>query len=218
MVWAFLCKILESVHTTFMTNDFIKFIAIIICLGIAVAGMRALSRRDYGLLVAAMAATAIADFFLVVVYDYVIGVVAFCGVQVFYNLRFGGNRRLVVLPFTLAAPAVYLAIFGDLLVAVAILYAQLFLLAYVAMIGALRRRELPATNAVLVFIGMTAFVLCDINVAIWNLGRWGIIDNSQLVQLAHGAIWLFYTPAQVCLALSARAFGKDGYYSTNQYI
>ena len=189
-----------------MTNDSIKFIAIILCFGIAAAGRDALNRRDYTLLTAALATTAAADFFLVIVYDYVIGVAFFCTVQVLYNLRFGGTARLKILPLTLIAPAIFFTVTGNTLVAVALVYAQLFLLSYAAMIQTLRKNAFPAPNNILIFIGMTAFVLCDINVAIWNLGRWGIIANTDITNLANAAIWLFYTPSQICLALSGRKF------------
>jgi hypothetical protein len=189
-----------------MTNDLIKFTAIIICFGIAATGRNTLGRRDYVLLTAALAATVIADFFLVITLDYVIGVAFFCAVQVFYNMRFGGTARLKILPLTLIAPAVFFAIAGDILVTIALVYAQLFLLSYAAMIGALRKKAFPAPNSILIIIGMTAFVLCDICVAIWNLGRWDIITNADLTSLANTAIWLFYTPAQICLALSSRKF------------
>jgi len=202
----FMCKIMGNEHTITMTNDTIKFIAILICLGIAATGRNGLGGRDYALLTAAMVATLVADFFLVIIYNYIIGVAFFCAVQAFYNLRFGGNARLKILPFTLVAPAIFFAVTGDVLVSVALVYAQLFLLSYAAMISTLRKKTFPAPNNILIFIGMTAFVLCDINVAIWNLGRWGIVTNTDLTSLAHGAIWLFYTPAQICLALSGRKY------------
>ncbi|MCL2573839.1 MAG: lysoplasmalogenase [Defluviitaleaceae bacterium] len=190
-----------------MTNDTIKFIAMLICFGIAIAGRNnAVSKRDYALLVTAMAATVVADYFLVIVYDYPVGVAFFCAVQVLYNVRFGGMRRLRILPIALIAPIIFLFVDGDVLITIAILYAQLFLLSYIAMIQALRKGAFPAPNNVLVFIGMTAFVLCDICVAIWNLGRFGIITNTDFVGFAHRAIWLFYTPAQICLALSGRKY------------
>jgi len=193
-------------YTNIMTNDIIKFIAIIICFGIAATGRNWLNRRDYLLLTAALVLTVAADFFLVVIYSYPIGVAFFCAVQVMYNMRFGGTARLKILPFTLVIPAIFFAITGDALVTIAILYAQLFLLSYAAMIQFLRKKTFPTTNNVLILIGMTTFVLCDICVAIWNLWRMGIITNIDLAIHAHAAIWLFYTPAQICLALSGRKF------------
>jgi len=140
------------------------------------------------------------------VYEYPIGVVSFCIVQVLYNVRFGGARRLKILPLTLAVPLVFFVITNDALVAIALLYAQLFLLSYAAMLKAIRKKTYPAPNSLLIFIGMTAFVLCDICVAIWNLSRMGIIANTEVASFASTAIWLFYTPSQICLALSSRNF------------
>jgi len=55
---------------------------------------------------------------------------------------------------------------------------------------------------------MTAFVLCDVNVAILNLGNMGFITNAEVVSFAGAAIWLFYTPSQICLALSGHNFAR----------
>ncbi|MDR2183560.1 MAG: lysoplasmalogenase family protein [Clostridiales bacterium] len=193
-----------------MTNELVKFTAIVICFVIAATGRDTVSRRDYVLVTAALAATVTADFFLVIINDDIIGVAFFCIVQVLYNMRFGGTARLKVLPFALAAPAVFFAVTGNILVAVALVYAQLFVLSYAAMLAALRKRAFSATGSILIFIGMTAFMLCDICVAIWNLSLWGVIENAYGANLAYAAIWLFYTPGQVCLALSSRRFSPVG--------
>ena len=198
-----------------MTNDFIKFTAILICFVIAATGRDWLSKRDYVLLTAAMAATVIADFFLVVIYDYVIGVAFFCAVQVLYIMRFGGISRLRILPLTLVFPFAFITFHGDALVAIALLYAQLFLFSYVSMLQTIRKKTLPTTSNILIFIGMTAFVLCDICVAIWNLGRWDVITNTDVISFAHASIWLFYTPAQICLALSGRKFASPTLRTNN---
>ena len=189
-----------------MTNDFIKFSAIIICFVIAIANRDAISKRDYRLLSAALLFTVLADFFLVIIHEYPIGVAFFCVVQVLYNVRFGGAARLKILPLTLIIPIVLFAVTGDILVAIALLYAQLFLLSYTAMLKAIRKKAFPAPNSLLIFIGMTTFMLCDICVAIWNLGTMGVLTNTTAISLANAAIWLFYTPSQICLAISGRQF------------
>jgi hypothetical protein len=54
-------------------------------------------------------------------------------------------------------------------------------------------------------IGMVLFLLCDINVGIFNLADFLVID-SNLFKSIYGfssiGMWLFYLPAQVLLAIS----------------
>jgi len=190
-----------------MTNDLIKFTAVIICFCIAATGGRnVLNKRDSRFLLTAMLLTVFADFFLLVVYIYPVGILFFCAVQTCYNVRFGGTRVIKVLLLTLILPVAFFAVHGDILVTFSLLYAQLFVLSYWRMLVALRKKTYPAPNNLLIFLGMTAFVLCDISVAIWNLGGMGIITNPSVVGFAGDAIWLFYAPSQVCLALSGRRF------------
>jgi len=192
-----------------MTIDFIKFLAIVICFAIAITGRNALNGRDYRLLSAALLFTLFADFFLVILHNYPIGVAFFCVVQVLYNVRFGGKKRLKILPFVLVIPAVIFAVYGNILVAVSLVYAQLFFLSYAAMVRSVRKGAWPAPNSLLVFIGMTAFFLCDICVAIWNLGEINVEVSAAVANFANYAIWLFYAPSQICLALSARRFAAS---------
>ncbi|MCL2397940.1 MAG: lysoplasmalogenase [Defluviitaleaceae bacterium] len=194
-----------------MDVNFAKFFAVVICFMLAVCNREyALNKRDNMLLVAGLACTLVADFFLVVLFIYPPGLVFFCTAQILYIVRFGGGRNAQKLPLVAVMPLVYFVIFGDILVALALVYAQLFLISYIWMIRAVRRKIYPAPNSWLIFAGMTLFMLCDINVAVWNLGRMGVVTHEGVISVANGAIWLFYAPSQVCLALSARKFGaKD---------
>lgn len=201
-----------------MLNDMniLKFTAIIICFIIAVSNSRhALDKRDGRLLILGLLFTVFADFFLVIVFEYHIGVVFFCIVQIFYIQRFSSIKILRIVPLVLIIPAVFYAIQRDLLITLALIYAQLFLLSYALMILKLRKGGYPAPNNLLIFLGMTLFVMCDISVAVWNLGRMGVILNEDVHNFASAAIWLFYTPAQVCLAISALDFAKGGKYGRN---
>ena len=190
-----------------MDNNFIKFAIIIICVAIAAAAARnAHDKRDGAFQLAALCLTLAADFFLVLMFAYVPGVLFFCAVQLVYIRRFGGVRALALAGAALILPAAFLILYGDLLITVALIYAQLFLYNFVLMLRALPR--FPRPNAVLILLGLSLFVLCDISVAIWNLGRMGVIGNNELVFFANSAIWLFYAPSQVCLALSAMDYAR----------
>lgn len=192
-----------------MDNNIVKFTAIIICLAIAVSSKQhVLGRRDHILLCLAMFGTVAADFFLVVLFVYPPGLLFFCAVQTLYAARFGGGKALRAAPAVVILPIMYFAWTGDLLITLALAYAQMFLLSYGCMVRAFVRKKYPGPNNWLILSGMTLFVMCDVSVAIWNLWRMGVIESETAGRLAESAIWLFYAPSQVCLALSARRFTK----------
>ncbi|MCL2350676.1 MAG: lysoplasmalogenase [Defluviitaleaceae bacterium] len=193
-----------------MENDILKFILIIICLAIATTNRKhAIGGRDFVLLFLALTATLAADFFLVILRWYPVGVAVFCLAHICYTLRFGGNRTWKLLPLALPAPIILYIIFGDILVAAAAGYLGLFIISYSTMIYAIRKKKYPAINNILIFAGMTLFVLCDICVAIYNFYMMGIISNHALANLAIDAVWLFYAPSQIALALSGTKFIKQ---------
>ena len=192
-----------------MDINIAKFAAVAICFIMAVCNKKnVINRRDNKFLVAGLGCTLVADFFLIIIFNYPIGLIFFCIVQVLYVMRFGGIKTLFWMPFTAVLPIAYFVATDDILLALAMAYAQLFLGAYICMLHSIRKKAYPTTNACLVFAGMTLFMLCDISVAIWNLGRMGAITNTNITSLAYAAIWLFYAPSQVCLAFSARKFAK----------
>jgi len=194
-----------------MSNEIAKFVIVAICLLIAARNKEyALNRRDSAILTAGLVCTLIADFFLIILFVYPPGLVFFAAVQILYVLRFGGKRAALLTPFAVILPTIFFVISGDMLVALAIGYAQLFVFSYICMLVALKRKVYPSPNRILIFTGMTLFVLCDISVAVWNLGRMGVIANETVSELAVSAIWLFYAPSQICLALSGHKFAKRG--------
>jgi len=191
-----------------MHYTIVKFTLIVICLIIAVLTRKeALNRRDWAFLVMALIFTLGADFFLLVVPNYVVGVTIFWGAHIFLALRFGGGR---IWPFFfLALPLSIASLFfvGDALVATALVYASLFVISYTTMILALKKKKFPQPNSILIAAGMSLFVICDIFVALFNLGGMGLVSHA-ISEFAVDAIWLFYAPAQLCLALSAKSFVK----------
>jgi len=194
-----------------MTNEIAKFAIITICLIIAASNKEyALNRRDSRLLTAGLLCTLVADLFLIILFVYPPGVVFFSAVQILYVLRFGGKRAVFVTPLVVIMPTIHVIFGGDMLVAFAIGYAQLFIIAYICMLFSIKRKVYPTPNRILVFTGMTLFMLCDICVAVWNLGRMGVITNEAATRLALDAIWLFYAPSQLCLALSGHKFAERG--------
>jgi hypothetical protein len=86
------------------------------------------------------------------------------------------------------------------------LYAELAAIAaYATLISAstifaFMRRQ-PRTNAILSRLGMSLFILCDLNVLLWNLREGAVLPG---VPAWTGILmWTFYLPGQTALALSA---------------
>ncbi|MCL2754076.1 MAG: lysoplasmalogenase family protein [Defluviitaleaceae bacterium] len=190
-----------------MERDIIKLTVVVICFIIAFMGKKsAINRKDHFLLVLALLATVAADYFLLIPRNYVIGVAVFCFAHIFYVLRFGGAKSWRLLPLALPLPVILLFLNHDILIVVASAYLSLFMLSYSTMIHAVRHKKYPPINNILIFAGMTLFVLCDISVVIFNAGMHGFYNNLAIETFAEHIIWLFYAPAQICLAISAREF------------
>jgi len=192
-----------------MNQGIIKFTFIVVCMLLVLMTRRyAVSKRDWLFLTLAMGATLAADFFLLIVRAYPVGVTVFWFAHVFHTLRFSGKRALLFFPLALPVPIVFLIVTGNALVAISMVYMGLFIMSIAAMIFAVKNKKYPPPNNILIVTGMILFVLCDIHVALFNLGNMGAINNHALTEYAVDAIWLFYAPAQICLAFSAMQFNK----------
>ena len=192
-----------------MTLGAAKFtFMLIIALGVFFARKMAVSKRDWAFLALAFVATLGADFFLLVVPNYILGVVIFCFAHIFYALRFGGMRILKLLPLALILPTISIFALNDALLTAAIMYMSFFIISYSAMIYAVKKKKYGFPNNILIFAGMTLFVLCDIFVAIFNLGGMGHVPHN-VSEFAVDAIWLFYAPSQICLMLSGINFEQN---------
>ncbi len=65
----------------------------------------------------------------------------------------------------------------------------------------------PEPNRQMILIGMTLFLLCDINVGLYNiLGYMGKVDVFYNISFV--SMWLFYLPSQILLALSGYNYNQ----------
>lgn len=158
----------------------------------------------------------LSDYFLLIRDSYTLGVCTFLGVQLCYlkfllegeskfnrwkilrvvgrNLLISGSCLLVLhlngveMDETLMLATVYMTTFvGNLI------------LAFV------KRRSTKERYVTLFFLGLMLYFLCDINVAIFNLGDY--VDTTgvfmgKLYQFATVAMWMFYLPGIVLITLS----------------
>ncbi|MBP5330637.1 MAG: hypothetical protein J6Y89_02150 [Lachnospiraceae bacterium] len=225
-----------------MTVAILKYLSIILCMGMvlanAVGTVRSahtpnIERTYYGagventasntlfaavLAAAAMCFTAVSDWFLLFVDDIRPGVISFCVVQTIYlAVIMGGCTRktAVVLAVRGILTAACFCALTDmfpkekLLLAVVLFYAISFFgnILHLAVDTVRRKEQNPCLfrRRGLFLAGMILFMLCDLNVLLFSLGDYVIIDSAVFIALAAAApylIWIFYLPSQVMIVLS----------------
>ena len=174
-----------------------KYAGILLCLAFAcLAAVRGGDR----LIPFALACTALADLFLLVLNRYYpLGVAIFLVVQTLYLLRLrrDGSDSALWLRAGLAlilALAVYgLGLLSPLNLLVCLYFSQLLSNTCLAWTVKGRSQRLFA-------LGLTLFVGCDVCVGLFNLS--GLVPDA-LYHFARVGMWLFYLPSQVLIALSA---------------
>jgi uncharacterized membrane protein YhhN len=157
------------------------FLFVVLCFALSFT-YRPSDKKDGYLLKSAMLFTVLADFFILIQFNDEIGVFVFVFAQAFYTLRFWGNKNgtkilISSLPFLLLFEFyVFCAVYAVLLC--------------FNVYGAYRQRGVS-----LAFVGMSLFLLCDINVMLYNVTGAGVLFY---------VIWAFYAPSQAVLAVSAK--------------
>ncbi len=86
-------------------------------------------------------------------------------------------------------------------------YAICLLTSLTKAIKAYKYEIYPNPNGQMIALGMILFLLCDINVALYNIlgyiGKVNVFYNISFVSM-----WLFYLPSQVLLALSGYRYNN----------
>ncbi len=183
------------------TESILKFSFVVLCFINAFATRS--RKKDANLLRAAMFFTVLADFHMVLFGNNVPGLVCFCAVQSLYCVRYAGIRYAAALWGVLACAAcVLFALKADALNFFTVLYA----LSFAASITAVyRAKQYAPPNRILTRLGMTLFLLCDVNVALTNAAIPFLAAHSRLTYLL---LWIFYLPSQLILSFSAKDFSK----------
>ena len=178
----------------FTLSSWFKFIGIVLCLIVACAAAQCpLDRTDARYNCVAMLFTVAADVFLLFTTSYEAGIALFCVAHLLRIRLLCGKRPSLALLFADIALC-FILIFGvhlSQLYALSICYALLLLS---ATISTFISRRFPRRNAILLRLGMILFLLCDINVALFNI--------ASPFAAAAVLMWVFYLPSQVLLALS----------------
>jgi len=194
----------------------IKYLIIIICLIISLTiGEDGHNKTDLTLVQIARFFTLIADYYLVILDNYTLGVFFFCLVQITYIIRHSlmenkKYRNLIFLSVTLIIviflfKKVRLTSFEEKLLFLAFIYAALLISSIYVAIRTIKSSKYPKKSALLIAIGMSLFFMCDLNVAIFNLAETMSINlfKDEYIRFYSGfLIWLFYAPSQLLLTLS----------------
>lgn len=178
----------------------LKYGSILVCLLFSVVNC---TDRDGQTVTAALAFTALADLFLLVLDRfYAAGVACFCVVQLLYALRLrraaGGKTPLLWLRILLSAGTIALLWIlyqlTPLTALVCLYFPQLVCNAAESM---LLHAERPWR---LFSLGLVLFLCCDVCVGLHNVP----LPSAALAAFAQFAMWLFYLPSQVLITLSAQ--------------
>ena len=197
-------------------SDKLKFFSMSLVFSISLLiGKNYICRRDILLLRLALATTLIADFLLLFIKSkHALGVGIFALAQILHNLRYREDFDKKIL-YNFSAIFVFLILIYlginrflgevDFLIIVSIYYALCLLSATYRAVKLLKSETYPQRNSRMILIGMILFILCDINVLLFNLPRTIAIDNLFLINfrnIFYILMWFFYLPSQVILALS----------------
>lgn len=177
-------------------SRYLKYASITLCfLLVTSLTFKSVDKYDSKYVVIAFIFTMIADIFLLFTDNKITGIFFFCLVQLTYLKRY--NKRF----FKTTLYFVGIAILVNLLLPFQPLYVITGL--YASLIGACFfstfYTKLPKFNFFCVRIGMTLFILCDIHVALYNQ----LSTTSDYYRFVTLAMWLFYLPSQLILAMSA---------------
>lgn len=187
-----------------------KYVGVTLCL-LYVILIKQTDVADYFLMVAALTFTALADAFLLVLNNYyLLGVLSFCVVQTIYFARF---VRTTPSRFTLWCTlricsvfvvwlVLYLMEMFNALTAVTIFYfVNLF---YNCLQSYLYRKKMR-NGGLLLAIGLTLFLCCDICVGLNNLSAFVTTAFPQgLARFVSIGMWAFYMPSQTLIAISCK--------------
>lgn len=191
-----------------ISSDRLKYLSMLLVLMISLfTGDDALNVKDLKLLQTGLFITLIADLFLLILgRHYVLGILLFSVVQIIYSSRYGFiNLKINIRNFIVIFSSLFIVhlvvdklIFKlDFIWGMGLFYGICLLNSVIKAAKAYRDRLFPKPNGHMILIGMVLFLLCDINVALYNILNEGLFYNISSISM-----WLFYLPSQVLLSLS----------------
>jgi hypothetical protein len=170
----------------------------------------------------ALAFTVLSDYFILVRNIYIPGLITFIAVQMLYLMRLSlwertdnkeniSIKKLLFLIF----PNIILCVLILLLLHMSSIHIEPVLVFSAFYFISIIRNTIKAVGyaikkrhkaAVIFAVGMVLFLLCDINVGIFNLSNFIMVSNlifNKLYEFSVIGMWLFYLPSQVLITLSS---------------
>ncbi len=207
----------------------LKLMSIFLCFLAAWTRFFMSGRKVSAYIAAALSFTVVSDVFLLMTDIFLPGVISFCVVQSIYLAMLLGmdesvercskNARIII--YILLAAGIG-AVVGVLmkdaidgmngwLIGFGAAYAFSFIrnIVMCAVRAGKRRLEYKekGLNTVLFLVGLITFLMCDINVLLYNIGD-SIPDSltalRKMIGVAGDFMWMFYLPSQIMIVLSCR--------------
>ncbi|MCR5324229.1 MAG: hypothetical protein K6E85_13290 [Lachnospiraceae bacterium] len=201
----------------------LKYASILICVLFSILSVINIDKNvgltGTALICAALIFTAISDRFLLFGDVFLPGLICFCIVQMIHLVIITGisiKRILTAVLLRIIASAIGTVILAGIipdekvLIAIVMFYGFSFFgnILHLAAGLAVSKNEVHclASRPYLYLCGMILFLLCDINVLLYNLGKFIDIGSSfkKVANVASILIWIFYLPSQVMIVLSGR--------------
>lgn len=199
------CDITRYSKINFL-SIYIKFAGIVLCFLLSILiGRDSHDSVDIKLLIGALFFTVAADYFLLFGKNLKLGVLFFCIVQSIYTIRHSRKTVLTRFYYMVVSVILIIAIFlasfihiykaDQILKAILFLYGGLLLISTFSAIRTTWFDGYPKNASTKIAAGLVLFMLCDINVALFN-------TSNSFSNISGFLIWIFYFPSQVLLALS----------------
>ena len=184
--------------TNHSAENYVKYAAIAL---VGLMSLRAGKQRDNAVVTAALLLTMIADIFLILIGNFIAGVLVFLCVQTCYTVRFSfmSGKPMVGELLKRLLPGVILGglatYFLGIKVGVVVLYACSFAVNFAH--GFELQILKPSARHLRFAIGIFLFACCDACVGITNLQP-GFM-TEQMIRNAEVMTWIFYLPSQILI-------------------
>lgn len=206
----------------FIYSNWLKFISICLVLLMTFVERNAsISKRDITLLNIAMVLTLISDYFLLIRgSNYLIGISIFTLAHLLHGIRMEKNKAKIIIiryiSYLIVTIVLYFIFLDtpyeiDLTIFVSLFYFANLLSNLFRALDVYKYDKFPLVNSSLLVAGFILFLLCDINVGIYNILSFNLtnINFNVLRNLSLRLMWFFYLPSQIFIALSGIDFEKQ---------
>lgn len=201
----------------YVLSNYMKFLSIIICVFYVILSFPFRTKNlDRWLILLAILFTLTSDWFILIRDRYNYGLVTFILVQYLYLIRIHYHNKKVTVAFFMGKLLVNMAIASciitillflkvdvDSLVLLSLFYFTTFIM---NVLYGIYQYHMRKDNSFLLFlVGLFLFLLCDINVGIFNITSYVTISANWFMVIEKFSVvgmWMFYLPSQVLISLS----------------